>query len=281
MNKLIVHKFYYLIVIASLIVACKPTKQLTVQKETVPRAVISKEVTTDSVFDKMSKNQFHFDWLSARFSANYEIDNNNTSFRGQIRIRKDSVIWISISKFSIEIARMLITEDSVQLINWMENNYFKSDFNYINRFINNAVDFDMLQAFFVGNDFRYYENNKFKAHFDGDKYRLSTVNRHKLKKYIKTENDKLKILVQSILIDPVTFKINELTVKEVKANNKLKATYSDYKNIEEQLFPSKLNILISAEKQVKINVDFSRINIDKALRFPFRTPGSYERIIPK
>lgn len=281
MNKLNFHKYFLLLIIASLTVACKPTKQIIVQKEIIPQAVISKDITTDSIFEKMNKSQFHFDWLSAKFSADYEIDNNNTSFSGQIRIRKDSVIWISISKFSFEVARILITEDSVQSINWTDNTYFKSDFNYINRFINNAVDFDMLQAFFVGNDFKYYENDKFKTNFDGSQYHLSTVNRHKLKKYIKTENDKLKILVQSILIDPVTFKINELSVKEVKANNKLKASYSDYEIINGQLFPRKLNVLISAEKEIKINVEFSRINIDEPLNFPFRIPGSYERIIPK
>ena len=88
-------------------------------------------------------------------------------------------------------------------------------------------------------------------------------------------------MVQSILIAPITFKINELTVKEVKANNKLKATYSDYKNINGQLFPSKLNVLISAEKDIKINIDFSRISIDEPLNFPFKIPVSYERIIPK
>jgi len=281
MNKPAFIKYCLLIVFVSLLVACKTTKQLQVQKEANPQPIHTNDNTTDSVFDNMSKSQFRFDWLSAKFSADYEIDNNNTSFSGQIRIRKDSLIWISISKFSIEIARMLITEDSVQLINWMENSYFKSDFNYINRFINNAVDFDMLQAFFVGNDFKYYENDQFKTSFDGSQYHLVTVNRHKLKKYIKTENDKLKILVQSILIDPLTYKINELTVKEVKANNKLKASYSNYKDIGGQSFPLRLNVLISAEKEIKINIDFSRISIDEALNFPFKIPGNYERMNPK
>ena len=281
MNKQHFYKYGLLVIMLSLILACKPTKQLSVQKETTPPIVVSKDILTDSVFENMSKSQFRFDWLTARFSADYEIDDNNTSFSGQIRIRKDSLMWISISKFSIEVARLLITQDSVQFINWVDNNYFQSDFNYINRFINNAVDFDMLQAFFVGNDFEYYENDKFKTNFDGTQYHLSTVNRHKLKKYIQTENDKLKILVQSILIDPLTFKINELTVKEVKANNKLKASYADYKKVDAQLFPCSLNVLISAEKEIKININFSRISINEVLNFPFKIPRSYERLIPK
>jgi hypothetical protein len=265
--------------------SCKSTKQISTQQKEITQpteaVVIDKVFSTDSIFEKMNKMQFRFNWFSAKFSADYEVDNNNTSFSGQVRIKKDSIIWVSITKFSIEVARILITEDSVQVINWMDNNYFVSDFNYINRFINNAVDFDMLQAFFVGNDFKYYENDKFKTSFEGNQYHLSTINRHKLKKYVRTENDKLKILVQSIFVDPVTFKINQLNVKEVKANNKLFATYSNYEKINGQLFPTILNVLLSAEKDIKINVEFSRLTVDEVLNFPFRIPGSYQRIIPK
>jgi hypothetical protein len=285
MNKLKLSKFYSLIILILFAVGCKSNKQIIRPPkeavQTIAPASIDKVITTDSIFDNMSKNQFRFNWFSAKFSADYEVDDNNTSFSGQVRIKKDSIIWVSITKFSIEVARILITEDSVRFINWMDNNYFISDFNYINRFINNAVDFDMLQAFFVGNDFKYYENDKFKTNFDGTQYHLSTVNRHKLKKYVKTENDKLKILVQSIFVDPITYKINELIVKEVKANNKLKASYGKYEKLNGQLFPTLLNILISSEKDIKINIEFSRFTVDDALNFPFRIPQSYQRMIPK
>ena len=229
----------------------------------------------------MTKNQFNFEWLSVKFSADYEIDNNNTSFSGQIRIKKDSIIWISISKFSIEGARILITQDSIFVINRMDNNYFKSDFNYINRFINSTVDFDMLQAFIVGNDFKYYENDKFKSSFDGENFHLNTVNRHKLKKYIRNENDKLKILVQNIEIDSKNYKIKNLNVKEVKENNKLKISYSDFELISNQLFPKLLQISIISEKVIEIKIDYSKVNINEELNFPFKIPENYDRIMPK
>jgi hypothetical protein len=285
MNRLKHLIFYNLIIIVFFAVGCRSNKQIVRPTQevvqTLTPVVIEKDISTDSIFDKMSKNQFRFNWFSAKFSAEYEVDNNNKSFSGQVRIKKDSIIWISINKSFIEFARILITEDSVQFISWLDNEYFISDFNYINRFINNAVDFDMLQALFVGNDFKYYENDKFKTNFEGSQYHLSTVNRHKLKKYVKTENDKLKILVQSIYVDPVTYKINDLIVKEVKANNKLKASYGKYENLNGQLFPALLNVLISAEKDIKINIEFSRLMVDEPQNFPFRIPQSYQRIVPK
>ncbi len=272
----------YLLSTLSLL-SCKSQKTIS---STPNRAIadtiqIKTVLVSDSIINKMTENQFNFEWLSAKFTADYETDNNNTSFSGQIRIRKDSLIWISISKFSIEGARILITQDSIFVINRMDNNYFKSDFNYINRFINSTVDFDMLQAFIVGNDFKYYEKNKFKTSFDGENFQLNTINRHKLKKYIRNENEKLKILVQNIEINPKTYKIINLNVKEVKENNKLKISYSDFENINNQLLAKILQISIISEKVIGIKLEYSKVNLNEELSFPFKIPENYERIIPK
>lgn len=275
------HTSFILLIFIAL--SCSTSKEI--KKTTIPDIVVTPpiaEVTqTDSIIEKMTASQFNFEWFSAKFSADYEIDNNNTSFSGQIRIRKDSIIWISISKFSIEGARILITQDSIFVVNRLDNNYFKSDFNYINRFINNAIDFDMLQALVLGNDLKYYENDKFKSNYENGFISLNTVNRHKLKKYIKNENDKLKILVQNILVDPETYKIKNLTVKEVKENNKLKINYDNFEFIEKQLFPKLLHVSIISEKQINITIEYSKIYINESLNFPFKIPEGYERIIPK
>jgi len=229
----------------------------------------------DSVFALMSNNQFDFEFLNASFDADYEVDKNSTSFSGQLRMKKDSIIWLSISKFSIEGARLLLFNDSIFYLNRVDETYFSGDFNTINRFINSAVDFDMLQAIILGNDFKYYENDKFKTEYDGKYYHLSTLNRRKLKKFIKNENDKLKVLLQNILIDPNTFRIIELSVKEIRANNKLKIQYSNYKKINNKFFPMKMIINIMAEKEITIKVNFTKISTSSEATFPFKIPKSY------
>ncbi len=232
----------------------------------------------DSIFSSMWRNQFNFEYLNASFSADYEVDKNSTSFSGQLRMKKDSIIWLSISKFSVEGARLLLYNDSFFYINRIDETYFSGDFNTLNRFINSAVDFDMLQSIILGNDFKYYENDKFKSEFDGKYFHLSTVNRRKLKKYIKNENDKLKVLIQNIFIDPYTYKIKELSVKEIRANNKLRVHYSNYKKINGQLYPMSMIIRIMAEKDITINLNFSKISTDSETTFQFKIPKTYKKI---
>lgn len=283
MNKTRLFRFIIYILSIFSLFSCKTQETISNASNRAKEDTIQIKTTlgSDSIIYKMTENQFNFEWLSAKFTADYETDNNNTSFSGQIRIRKDSIIWISISKFSIEGARILITQDSIFVINRMDNNYFKSDFNYINRFINSTVDFDMLQAFIVGNDFKYYEKDKFKTSFDGEYFHLNTINRHKLKKYIRNENDKLKILIQNIEINPRTYKIINLNVKEVKENNKLKISYSDFENISDQLLAKLLQISIISEKVIGIKLEYSKVILNEEFNFPFKIPENYERIIPK
>lgn len=283
MNKTKLFRFIIYILSIFSLFSCKTQETISNTSNRAKEDTIQIKTTlgSDSIIYKMTENQFNFEWLSAKFTADYETDNNNTSFSGQIRIRKDSIIWISISKFSIEGARILITQDSIFVINRMDNNYFKSDFNYINRFINSTVDFDMLQAFIVGNDFKYYEKDKFKTSFDGDYFHLNTINRHKLKKYIRNENEKLKILIQNIEINPRTYKIINLNVKEVKENNKLKISYSDFENINDQLLAKLLQISIISEKVIGIKLEYSKVILNEEFNFPFKIPENYERIIPK
>ncbi len=283
MNKTKLFRFIIYILSIFSLFSCKTQETISNASNRAKEDTIQIKTTlgSDSIIYKMTENQFNFEWLSAKFTADYETDNNNTSFSGQIRIRKDSIIWISISKFSIEGARILITQDSIFVINRMDNNYFKSDFNYINRFINSTVDFDMLQAFIVGNDFKYYEKDKFKTSFDGEYFHLNTINRHKLKKYIRNENDKLKILIQNIEINPRTYKIINLNVKEVKENNKLKISYSDFENINDQLLAKLLQISIISEKVIGIKLEYSKVILNEEFNFPFKIPENYERIIPK
>ena len=94
-----------------------------------------KEEGPDYLVKKLDENEFRFDWFSAKFSASYAFNKKETDFSGQVRIRKDSVIWVSISPaMGIEMVRVMITNDSVWYINRWDKTYFKGDFTVVNNF---------------------------------------------------------------------------------------------------------------------------------------------------
>lgn len=274
MNKRGYFIIYILVVISLMlsIFSCKTT-----------RSVIKgpiKEEGPDYLFEQLKKNEMKFDWLSAKFATTYIEDKKKISFRGQMRIKRDSLIWISISPaLGIEMVRLIITNDSIKFLDRIGSKYLISDFDYINRFINSTLDFDMLQAFLIGNDFSFFENGKFKASIDAMEYRLTTVGRRKLKKYVKSNQEGLKIPIQNIWLNAENFKITKVMIKEVKQEGrKLQAFYSDFNTIDNQLFSHHIDFEIVSENKIDIGINYSKIIVNKEQSFPFKIPDRFTRI---
>jgi len=238
-----------------------------------------KEEGPDYLFAKLKEKELKFNWFSAKFSAEYQNGSKKNSFSGQIRIRKDSLIWISLTPMlGIEAVRLMISQDSVKLINRLNNTYFIGDYEYVNRFLNTNIDYDLLQAFLLGNDLQFYENGKFRAAVDRGEYKLSTSERQKLKKYVRSSDEKLKIFIQNIWLDARSFKITHAEVKEIRRDNiKLESTYDAFEDQGGQLFPGEMKYIIWAENTIRVSAGFSKIILDLPQQFPFKIPASYTR----
>ena len=230
---------------------------------------------------RMYENQLDFKYASAKFNCQLTIDSEEHSFNVTVRCRKDSVIWLSISKLGIDAARVLITKDSVKFtLGLTEKKYFAGDFSYINQMLHADLDYDMLQALLFGNSAAFHDDDdKLKPGRDKSscQYFLSTIR----KKHLKRINNGTEIpneSYQTMWLDPTTFKIVNLEFDDVKEKRKFSASYSDFKMIENYLAPFGLLYKITAEKNIQANINYGRISINEIQSFPFKIPPSYERI---
>jgi len=239
-----------------------------------------KEYGTDYLLDRLADSELNFDWLSAKINVNYIEEKSETSFKGQVRIRKDSIIWITFSPaLGIEVARLKITQDSIFFMNRMDKVFFKGDYDFVNRYLETQIDFDMLQALIIGNDFQFYEKTTFRAAVENQEYKLSTTSRRKLKRYLEETVEEKPVLIQNIWLDPSSFKISRIDIKEYgKEHKKLEARYGEHIQIQDQKFPSYLEVGVTGDKNILIRIRFSKISLNSPLSFPFTIPNKYERI---
>jgi hypothetical protein len=245
------------------------------------RSVIKQPIKAEGpeyLFQKLRENEFHFQTFSAKFNIEYSADRNLYEFKGQIRIVKDSAIWITFGQdLGIEIARLLITQDSVKFVDRINKKYFVGDYAFVNDFLKTNIDFGILESIVLGNDFDYYEKAKFKASIDGGEYHLNTLGRSKLKKYVRNSADDERIFLQSMWLDPVTFKITRINIRELTENSKkLTAFYSDFEEINGRLFPFRLDYELAADNPIEVRVKYSKIELNEPLNFPFKIPSKYQ-----
>jgi len=239
-----------------------------------------KEVEPEYLTSKLEKHQLKFDSFKAKFSIRYTKGSDKSNFKGNIRVKKDSMIWVSIAPvLGIEMARIIITPDSVKFIDRHNKSYFKADYDYVNRYLNSAMGFEMLQAFLIGNDFSSYEDPGWEVKIDGGLYRLSTVNRRKQIKYV-SKGEASVIPLQKTWLDPDNFKIKKVSVKEVSSSRsrELIATYNDFYQISQQLFPLHVEYNLEANNDINVILDYSRVSLDENLKYPFNISSKYKKL---
>ena len=273
-------RFVCLLLSASLLFSsCKTRKKITLNNG---KCLLDfKNARTLS--SNLKTKEFKFDRLNAKLSVDAEIDSTSASFTITMRMKKDSVIWMSLSKLGIEGARVLITKDSVKFIKRPlgddKGKFFVGDFAYISKMLSTDLDFEMLQSLLIGNSVEFYdEDEKLKPGIDNCQYTLGTIRKKRLHRVIKGEKE-LKEPAQSIYMIPETFKIARILFYEFGPDRSFDARFSQYEQKDStQLFPMKMNYTIKAQKNVKIDLQYTKLVLNEEQSFPFKIPENYEPI---
>lgn len=235
----------------------------------------------DYLYTKMTENQVGFKTMNTKIDITYLDENSKTGLKGQMRMVSDSLIWISFSPaLGIEAARVLLTKDSVKFINRLNKSYFTGRYDLLDSLLNTTIEYSILQSMLLGNDLTQYDVNKFKASIDGGYYRITIKERRKIRKYIKSGEIESKVLVQNIWLYPDNFRIRRIELKELGDDSKkLNVYYDEYFEMEGQLFPKIMRIEISANKNITMDINFSKIHLNIDQNYPFNIPSKYDLLI--
>jgi hypothetical protein len=270
-------KFIFLLLVcSSFLTSCKSRQKITLNNgKCILDFKNAKTLTTN-----LKGSEFRLDKLKAKLTIEAVIDSADYSFSVALRMKKDSVIWMSLSKLGIEGARVMITKDSVKFINTIKNTYFKGDYAYISKMLNTELDFEMLQSLLTGNSVSFYdEDEKIKPGVDDCQYTLGTIRKFKMRKVEKGRE--LREPAQRIYLVPLQFKISRIVFYEFNPDRSFDARFGNFVRLEEdgQLFPMTMKYIIKAQKNVNIDINYSKVNQNEELSFPFKIPDNYEQII--
>jgi len=87
--------------------------------------------------------EIDFDYFQTRTKVRYSEGDKQINGNAHIRIKKDSLIWFSVSpSIGIEATRVMITKDTAIVINRMDKEYYIFNFEEISRYFNFKIDFE-------------------------------------------------------------------------------------------------------------------------------------------
>lgn len=214
--------------------------------------------------------EIDFRYLTAKSKISFkskqqDIDNANVN----IRVRKDSIIWLSVSKLGIEAVRGMITRDSITIVDKIHREYSVYDFPTLSKQFNFDMNFDLLQALIVGN--------------------LPLPKRPAQK--IKNERDYLllrqsngKVMVENY-IGEQDHKLKKLMLTEQPTKNTLRLDYDDFTSLNNFLFPYTSLVTLDYQSksdgqfyQTLLRIKHNKVEmVDKSPGFPFTIPAGYQR----
>lgn len=220
-------------------------------------------------YSYIQDNAFNFKYLTANYEAEYTEDETTTSFSGQLRMRYDSIIWLSVNTFlGIEVSRIIITTDSVKIIDRIHSTHIYKDSSYLQITINPAIDIFMLQSLITANDIKNYDTTSFVIDDNNNELIFSCFER-------KNRNKESGFsLNNSIIFDKSLKKITKHTL--TSSSKSIIVLYKNFIKIEDQSFPSEININIITSPKKNLFLTFKSIKLNNITTFPFKVPARYE-----
>jgi hypothetical protein len=217
--------------------------------------------------NKLEVQEIDFDYFSGKAKVNYKDDKLDIRARANIRIRKDSVIWISFSAVGIQGARCLINKDSITIMNMVKKEYYVFHYDTLSKQFNFDVNYDAIQAVALGNLIK-------------KKDRSDDV--EETEEYFVLKQKSGAVAINNF-VKHKTMKIERVEMLEPNSKNTAVIRYYDYQMVDDQAFP--YSAIISLFYKVNtgtlntvIEFEYSKAEIeDKELKFPFNIPKKYER----
>ena len=92
------------------------------------------------------------------------------------------------------------------------------------------------------------------------------------------KDNKVDDIVYSHWLDPETYRIKKVSVYDFKTNRSLNCQFEDHKNINGQYFPHKVRLSIKADKNIEVELSYSKITLNKPIKFSFKVPERFGKI---
>ncbi len=209
-----------------------------------------------------------FEYLNTKSKIRFQNNDKSISLTATIRIKKDSIIWLSLSPaLGIEAVRGIITKDSVKIMNRLEREYLTHDFVSLSKKFNFDINFNLIQAMLLG-DMPIPYNSADQVEKQNGNFVI-----HQEKENLIVDN----------FIAANKMKAERIQLSESTSENTLTLLYDNFQSLSSLLIPYSNQIILNYKEGTKmqttrIDIDHGKAEIaDSSLKFPFNIPQKYDQ----
>ena len=224
-----------------------------------------KEVSSDFLLRKLVTQQVKASWMTAKARISYSDDYLSVNANAAIQMERDSFIWVAVKKLGFEVARAMITPDSIYLIDRLNNDYLVRDLNYISRTYNLPAGFNALPAIVLGNPL-FFTTLGLMSEVEKDGYHLFGRN-DEMESHYRIGGD--------------GFRLRSMHFNDFRNHRDLLLNLEEYAQItENQNFSYLRNLELDSRETGKLSIAirFSDVEFNVPKQIRFDVPERYTRV---
>lgn len=247
--------FIYLIV--CVVFGCKSTQTLN------SKSGLNPKLKAKQIIKAHNKQKADFLTLQSRLKIEMIDGEKSQTHTVTLRMERNKVIWVNAF---LNMVRLKITPQKVQMYNKLDRTYFDGDFTLIKDFLGAELSFSNLENLLLGDAMFNYRANALEKQLHPKSYALSP----------KQQNALFEVLY---LINPAYFKMDGQELRQLKRNRSLKVRYLSFQELDQQIFPKKMTIkAVENQQETTLNLNLKSLNLNQPIRFPFSIPSGFKAI---
>jgi hypothetical protein len=243
---------FFFMILCVLASAC--SKKVITPLSTTPKSILNIE-------------EIDFEYFQGKARMILRDANKERDVKANIRIRKDSVIWMTFSVIGVQGGKALINKDSITIVSTVDKEYFVFPYSELSSRFHFDINFEVVQAAMLGNPIIL-------------RTELDEVVQESSMYLLKQSQSDVSVFNY---VNAASMKIEKVEMKEEGSMNSLVINYSNFQPVGDKVFPynGTINLFyktLSGLLNTTIIFEYNKAEVgDRELRFPFNIPKRYER----
>lgn len=239
-------------------------------------------------------------YYSARASVSVKLPDSGRSFKAHIRSVEDSAAWISVvPALGIEVARILLTADSLFIMDKLADQYFVGDTAAAATKFGVRPSLALLQQALLGKAIGLDPEEKYRSDRDDGQYLLTSREKRRfiraaeevtpvdtlarepgmperrLERTLRKAEEK-EAVVMRYWFEPADFRVTRVQIADLVRDQTADVRYEERGGPEEGHLPTRIRITLSEPgRQASGTFELSRISTTGPLQMNFRIPEKF------
>ena len=213
---------------------------------------------TEALIQQVEQNETQWNWFTAKLNIQPE-SGLISNLGGQIRMQRDSVIWVSVTALlGMEAVRIMLTPDSLFVINKLENSYVKEPLDMLKMRFGTDIRFSDIQNTLLGNGLWMLGKGEKMRELDNPYYKISS----------SLNYDEIWVEQQHFRTAKTHF---------VDRFFQMSTIYGGFETFGTNLIPTEISLDLKGMYTFAGKMKYSSVTLNETTSFPFKITSKMQR----